>query len=211
MMDWIILLQIVVATGLGAAIGIERELGAQAAGLRTHMLVCLGAALFTLAGADLMRGDPVRVAAQVVTGIGFLGGGAILREGANVRGLTTAASLWLTAAIGLAVGLRQWFAAAVATVLGLAVLWMVKYYEREWLPARRLLEVVLTLEPEASMDLIEERAHEVLPRGRVQRVTYSESGQQLFLTAQPEVGTQITSLAEKLRAIPGVHGVEVSH
>lgn len=211
MMDWIILLQIVVAAGLGAAIGMERELGAQPAGLRTHMLVCLGAALFTLAGADLLRGDPVRVAAQVVTGIGFLGGGAILREGATVRGLTTAASLWLTAAIGLAVGLRQWFAAAVATLLGLAVLWLVKHFEREWLPSRRQLEVILTLEPDAPLDQIETKAHEVLPRSRVQRVSYSGTGQQLVLTSQPEVGTHIASLGEKLRAIPGVHGVEVSH
>ena len=210
-MDWITLLQIVVAAGLGAAIGMERELGAQPAGLRTHMLVCLGAAVFTLAGADLLGGDPTRVAAQVVTGIGFLGGGAILREGATVRGLTTAASLWLTAAIGLAVGLQAWFAAVVATVLGLAVLWLVKFFEHEWFPSRRQLEVVLALEPDAPLDQVEARAHEVLPRSRVQRVSYSASGQSLVLSSRPEAGHPITSLGEKLRKIPGVHGVEVSH
>lgn len=210
-MDWTILLQIVVATGLGAAIGMERELGAQAAGLRTHMLVCLGAALFTLAGVGLLSSDPTRIAAQVVTGIGFLGGGAILREGATVRGLTTAASLWLTAAIGLAVGLRHWFAAVVATALGLLVLWLVKQFEREWFPARRMLEVVLTLEPDAPLDQVEARAHEVLPRSQVQRVSFSASGQSLVLTSQPQVGYPIAMLGERLRAIPGVHGVEVSH
>src|SRR5687767_8983052 len=122
--QWIVLLQIVVAAGLGAAVGLERELGAQPAGLRTHMLVSVGAALFTLAGADIVGGDPTRIAAQVVTGIGFLGGGAILREGASIRGLTTAASLWVTAAIGLAVGLHWWYAATATTVLALAVLWL---------------------------------------------------------------------------------------
>jgi putative Mg2+ transporter-C (MgtC) family protein len=128
-----------------------------------------------------------------------------------VRGLTTAASLWLTAAIGLAVGLRHWFAAVISTMLGVAVLWLVKYYEREWLPARRLLEVVLTLEPDAQLDRVEERAHEVLPRSRVQRISYSASGQQLVLTSQPEVGAHLASLGDKLRAIPGVQGVEVGH
>jgi len=208
-MDWIILLQIVVAAVLGAAIGIEREVGAQPAGLRTHMLVSLGAALFTLAGVGLLGSDPTRIAAQVVTGIGFLGGGAILREGATVRGLTTAAALWLAAAIGLAVGLRQWFAAVVATGLGLTVLWLVKQFEQEWLPARSLLEVVLTLEADAPLDRVEAQAHEVLPRSRVQRVSYSASGQSLVLTSQPEVGTPIALLGERLRTIPGVHGVEV--
>lgn len=209
-MDWTSLLQITVAGVLGAAIGMERELNAQPAGLRTHMLVSLGSAIFTLSGVGLFGGDPTRIAAQVVTGIGFLGGGAILREGATIRGLTTAASLWLTAAIGLAVGLRHWFAAVVATLLGLAVLWAVKVVEREWLPRRRMLEVVLTLEPDAPLDRVEANVHEMLPHSRMQRVLFSTTGQSLVFTSQPEFGTPITSLGEKLRAIPGVHGVEVS-
>src|SRR4051812_7052381 len=128
--------QIILAATLGAAIGLERELGSQPAGLRAHMLVSLGAALFTLAGVDLTHSDPTRVAAQVVTGIGFLGGGAIFKEGVNVRGLTTAASLWVTAAIGLAVGLRAWPGAIATTALALAVLWLVKQAERHYLPLR---------------------------------------------------------------------------
>jgi putative Mg2+ transporter-C (MgtC) family protein len=209
-MDWVVLAQIAAAGVLGAALGMERELGAQPAGLRTHMLVCLGAAIFTLSGTGLAVGDPTRIAAQVVTGIGFLGGGAILREGATVRGLTTAASLWLTAAIGLAVGLQRWFTAVLATVLGLAVLSAVKYFEREWLPRRRVLEVVLTLEPDAPLDRVEAEVHAMLPRGRVQRVSYTASGQSLVLTSQPETGTPIALLGERLRQLPGVHGVEVS-
>ncbi len=209
-MDWIIFGQIATAAALGAALGLERELGAQPAGLRTHMLVSLGAAVFTLSGVGIVGSDPTRIAAQVVTGIGFLGGGAILREGATVRGLTTAASLWLTAAIGLAVGLRQWFAAIGATIFGLAVLWLFKYFEREVLPRRRMLEVILTLEPNARLDDVEQRAKEILARSRVLRVSYSNTGQSLVLTSQPQNGTPIAALGERLRTIPGVHGVEVS-
>lgn len=78
-------LRLLAAGALGAALGLERELNAQPAGFRTHMLVCLGAALFTVVGADVSGADPTRVAAQVVTGIGFLGAGAILREGPNIK------------------------------------------------------------------------------------------------------------------------------
>src|SRR2546423_2551480 len=114
--------QIALAIVLGAAIGLERELSAQPAGLRTHMLVALGAVIVTLAGAHVAANNPATLAAPVITGVGFLGGGAILREGTGVRGLTTAASLWVTAAVGVAVGLRQWLPACAATLLAIAVL-----------------------------------------------------------------------------------------
>jgi putative Mg2+ transporter-C (MgtC) family protein len=208
--QWVVLLQIVIAAALGASIGLERELSAQPAGLRTHALVSLGAALFTLAGANLPGSDPTRIAAQVVTGIGFLGGGAILREGVSIRGLTTAASLWVTAAIGLAIGLRWWFAAIATTVLALTVLSLVKYAERGVLPRRRLLEVVLTLEPDAPLDRVEQDVKEALPRSRVSRVSYAASGQALALTAQPQNGDSLSAIGERLRALPGVHGVEIS-
>ena len=106
------LVRIAVAAGLGGAIGLERELDEKAAGLRTHMLVSVGSALFTLVGAYGFDGLPAsgsvdpteRIAAQIVTGIGFLGAGVIFRQGFTIRGLTTAASLWLVAAIGMAAG-----------------------------------------------------------------------------------------------------------
>ncbi len=208
--EWIVFLQIAVAAALGASLGLERELSAQPAGLRTHMLVCTGAALFTLAGAGYDGGDPTRIAAQVVTGIGFLGGGAILREGATVRGLTTAASLWVTAAIGLAVGLQRWSAALVTAVLGLGTLALVKFCEREYLPRRRILEVVLTLESDAALDIVEREVTAILPRSRVLRVSYELGGQSLVLTAQPQNGTPITQIGERLRLLPGVQGVEIS-
>ena len=203
-------LQIVVAAGLGAAIGLEREMSAQPAGLRTHMLVTLGAALFALVGFDTAHTDPTRIAAQVVTGIGFLGGGAILREGSTVRGLTTAASLWMAAAIGLAVGLEKWSAAVITTVVGLGVLSIVKRFERDVLPRRRMLEITLTLETGAPLDHVVTQASTILARSRVLRVSYDAAGQKVTLTSQPNNGHSLTEIAEGLRALGGVQGVEVT-
>jgi putative Mg2+ transporter-C (MgtC) family protein len=208
--EWVVLLQIVVAAFLGAAVGLERELSAQPAGLRTHMLVSIGAALFTLAGVGFSGSDPTRIAAQVVTGIGFLGGGAILREGATIRGLTTAASLWVTAAIGLAVGLKRWDAAVFTTALGLLTLALLKYFEREVMPTRRMFEVVLTLEPQAALDEVERSVKTVLRRSRVLKVSYGPDGQSLVMVAQPQRDLPIAAIGERLRLLPGVHGVEVS-
>lgn len=115
-----VLLRLFVAAVLGGAIGMERELRERQAGLRTHLVVSVGAALFTLVSAYGFgnfgaRVDPTRIAAQVVTGIGFLGAGAIIRQGLSVRGLTTAASLWLVAALGMAAGAGYWAGALIAT------------------------------------------------------------------------------------------------
>jgi putative Mg2+ transporter-C (MgtC) family protein len=209
-MDGWVLLQVAVAALLGGAIGFEREITSQAAGLRTHMLVSLGSVLFTIAGVDFLNADPTRVAAQVVTGIGFLGGGAIIREGATTRGLTTAASLWVTAAIGLAIGLRSWLAACATTVLALLVLWLVKWIEREWLPKRRGMEVTLLLEADTPLDAIEQAARRTLPRSQVLRVRYDSNGQALVLAARPSDGESLPELGEQLRALPGVQGVELT-
>ena len=115
-----VLLRLFVAAALGGAIGLERELRERQAGLRTHLVVSVGSALFTLVSAYGFsnfgaRVDPTRIAAQIVTGIGFLGAGAIIRQGLSVRGLTTAASLWLVAAIGMAAGAGYWAGALIAT------------------------------------------------------------------------------------------------
>src|SRR5439155_16582118 len=128
------LLRVVLAGVLGGAIGAEREIREREAGLRTHMLVAVGAGLFTLVSAygwhDFhfsnragVTYDPTRIAAQIVTGIGFLGAGAIIRHGLSVRGLTTAASLWVVAAIGVASGAGYYSAALITTVLVLFSLW----------------------------------------------------------------------------------------
>ena len=129
-----VLVRVVLAGLLGGAIGAEREIREREAGLRTHMLVAVGAALFTIVSAyawadfqfstrEGITFDPTRIAAQVVTGIGFLGAGAIIRQGLSIRGLTTAASLWVVAAIGMASGAGYYSAAVITTVLVLVSLW----------------------------------------------------------------------------------------
>ncbi len=120
------LLRIALAGVLGGSIGLERELREREAGLRTHLLVAVGAALFTIAGAygfDSANVDPTRVAAQIVTGIGFLGAGAIIRQGFSVRGLTTAATLWVVGAVGLAAGAGYYSGAVITTAVVLIALW----------------------------------------------------------------------------------------
>jgi len=129
-----LLLRLALAAVLGGLIGVERELREREAGLRTHLLVALGSALFTIVGAygfhaflesgqSVVRTDPTRIAAQIVTGIGFLGAGAIIRQGLSVRGLTTAATLWVVAAVGLAAGAGYYSAAAITTAVVLVALW----------------------------------------------------------------------------------------
>jgi putative Mg2+ transporter-C (MgtC) family protein len=134
-----IAVRLVVAALLGAAIGLEREIHDHPAGMRTHLLVSLGSALFTVVSIFGFVGvlgagqgapvDPSRVAAQVVTGIGFLGAGAILKFGTTVRGLTTAASLWATAAIGMAVGAADYILASVGTAIIVFSLWPLNWVE----------------------------------------------------------------------------------
>ena len=129
-----IVARVVLAAAVGGAIGLERELREREAGLRTHLLVSVGAALFTMVSAYAWTDwhfsnrsgvvfDPTRIAAQIVSGIGFLGAGAIIRQGLSIRGLTTAATLWVVAAIGMASGVGYYEAAVVTTALVLVSLW----------------------------------------------------------------------------------------
>lgn len=119
------ILNIFVAVLIGGLIGAEREYREKSAGMRTLALVCLGSALFTMFS-PLFPGDasPSRVASQIVSGIGFLGAGVILRERGHVSGLTTAATIWLTAALGVGVGLGQYLIAGAGTVVAIVVLWI---------------------------------------------------------------------------------------
>jgi putative Mg2+ transporter-C (MgtC) family protein len=145
------LLRVAVAAALGGAIGLERELDEKAAGLRTHMLVSVGSALFTLVGAygfaGLARGsvDPSRIAAQIVTGVGFLGAGVIFRQGFTIRGLTTAASLWLVAAVGMAAGAGYWKGAVIAAGAGLIGLRPLEWLKARMIPYRAASRMMVEL------------------------------------------------------------------
>jgi len=136
-----LLLHLVLAVILGGAIGLERELQQKAAGLRTNILICAGAALFTeLSLAMTVEfGDPSRIAAQIVTGVGFLGAGAIIQGRGIVTGLTTAATMWLVAAIGMAVGFGALLEATGTTLLVVLVLVALRPIER-WIEKRKRLE-----------------------------------------------------------------------
>jgi putative Mg2+ transporter-C (MgtC) family protein len=119
------LLSIILAVVFGAMIGIERELHGKAAGLRTNILICLGAAVFTIISRQMATGAEgsfTRIAAQIVTGVGFLGAGAIIQDRGGVHGLTTAATIWLVASIGVACGARFYQLAFVTTVIAIIVL-----------------------------------------------------------------------------------------
>lgn len=133
-------LRLILACVLGGMIGLERDLHGRNAGIRTNMLVCVGAALFTIVSISAQGADPSRIAAQIVCGIGFLGAGAILKDGFNIRGLTTAAYMWFIAAVGISCGLGQWVLSSVGAigVLGLTI--SVKCMER-MLPRRLSMHI----------------------------------------------------------------------
>ena len=123
-MNWSEVLGILLAVVFGAAIGLEREICGKSAGLRTNVLICLGAAVFTILSKQMagQTDSLTRIAAQVVTGVGFLGAGAIIQDRGGVHGLTTAATIWLVASIGMACGAGFYALAAMSTLIAIAVL-----------------------------------------------------------------------------------------
>jgi putative Mg2+ transporter-C (MgtC) family protein len=138
MSDLELIQRLLLAALLGALLGFEREWRQKFAGLRTNILIAIGSALFTIMSIDLSSaagGDPTRIAAQIVTGIGFLGAGAIMRTGGNIRGLTTAAMIWVNAAIGVAAGGGEYHVAIITTAVTLFVLILLNPLER-WIDRR---------------------------------------------------------------------------
>ena len=119
--DHVVLLKLLVSVGLGALIGFERELKHRPAGLRTHMLVSLGATIFTITSLSFDI-DPARIAAGIVAGIGFLGAGNIIAHKGHVRGITSAATLWVVAGIGLSIGLGEFIIAVIGSIFVFAIL-----------------------------------------------------------------------------------------
>lgn len=142
--DQEVIVRLLLATLLSGLVGLEREVSGRAAGFRTHILVCVGSTLIMLTGIYLleeMKGvvqvDPARMAGQVVSGIGFLGAGTIIQFRDSVRGLTTAASLWTSAGIGLAIGAGFYVGALAATAIVLVVLLMLSRLEQTWVGSKR--------------------------------------------------------------------------
>jgi len=126
-----IVLRLLLAAAIGGLLGAEREVRRKSAGFRTNILIAVGACLFTLVGMAFPSGDPSRVTAQIVTGIGFIGAGAILHSGDTIHGMTTAAMIWVNAALGAAAGLGQFRLATIGGAITLAVLLILAPLERK--------------------------------------------------------------------------------
>lgn len=152
-----LLLRLLASVFLGLCIGIEREMQRQPAGLRTHILICVGSTVLTIASIYLplsmlgigLAGDSARIAAQIVSGIGFLGAGAIIKFGATVRGITTAATIWVTAAVGIIVGLGLLFFALVTTVCVLLVLVGFETFEQKLFATEYFKTIEMVYDPSA--------------------------------------------------------------
>jgi len=207
---------------LGGVIGFERERLSWAAGLRTHMLVCVGACLFMIVSAygfmDVLAHehvslDPSRVAAQVVSGIGFLGAGSILLRGEIVRGLTTAASLWSVAAVGLATGGGLYVAAVAATVIILIILAGIKPLERWYFSSRQRREVIISAERgRVTLHVLERELGPVTSRINtfiVQHNEESASNDDVLIAFSRMAESDFRDLFGKLQRIPGVLKLEL--
>jgi putative Mg2+ transporter-C (MgtC) family protein len=168
--ELVIIVRILGAVVIGAAIGFERTFHGRPAGFRTHALVCVASSLLmivtvyqnewmTAVPADAIRTDPTRMAQGIMTGIGFLGAGVIFKEGLTVRGLTTAASIWVTAAIGILVGIGFWFAAVLGALATLAILALFRFIENK-LPSEFYAHHVLSFARDKVMS--EEQMRELI-------------------------------------------------
>jgi putative Mg2+ transporter-C (MgtC) family protein len=215
-----LVLRLLLAAALGGMIGLEREASGKPAGFRTNLLICLGAALITeisydvaVAGAAQLGGtpDPGRIAAQIVSGIGFLGAGSILHSRGGVTGLTTAATLWVVAAIGMAVGARAYVAAIIATSLVMATLMLLGRVEDHLIPRRpaeRQVTVTL-LPPLSSLRVVEQKLRSFGYLVDMLRVDQSRDVLQVTFQARgPADGWDETLLG--LMEIDGVKNVELA-
>jgi putative Mg2+ transporter-C (MgtC) family protein len=209
--------RLVMAAALGSVIGFERERLSWAAGLRTHMLVCVGSSLIMIVSAfgfaDALGGehvvlDPSRMAAQVVSGIGFLGAGSILLRNEIVRGLTTAASLWSVAAIGLAVGGGLYTASIAATAIILIILAGIKPLERRFISVKQRRQLTMLVE-RGSLSF--HALHETLGPGsvRVKQFVVQQSEDSPELDDVQVVLSRVSAaeyqaICERLRTLPSV-------
>jgi putative Mg2+ transporter-C (MgtC) family protein len=217
---WDVALRLGVAAALTGLVGLEREWRERAAGLRTHMLVGVGSALFTLVSAyawsdfvfDRTQGtvfDPTRISAQIVTGIGFLGAGAIIRQGLSIRGLTTAAGLWVAAAIGMAVGAGYWAAALIGTGVVLFGLGPLRIAEGFVVRQRQREAGTLEIDLRPDQPLAPVLAVLEEQKARVSRIHLEEeeSGRELRLEVQPPPGVSGRDLVDDLTRLDEVTAV----
>ena len=216
------LLRLALAAGLGGVIGIERELRDRYAGLRTHLLVSLGSALFTIVSAYAWTGfkfggggsyDPTRIAAQIVTGIGFLGAGAIMRQGISVHGLTTAATLWMSAAIGMTAATGFYAVAALATAVTLIVLWPLRIFERRYVDRIRSSSAHIIVDLKLGSDAAPVLRYLESERAALVGVQVSDEARRRKLVADVELerDVRMVEIINGLLALEGVTGAQWVH
>ncbi|MDQ1911871.1 MgtC/SapB family protein [Paenibacillus sp. GD4] len=217
-----ITMRLIMAVALGGLIGFERETSSHAAGFRTHILVCLGSTLIMLlsmygfsafAYLDNVRLDPARLAAQVISGIGFLGAGTIMFTGKSITGLTTAASLWVVAAMGLAIGAGFYYAAAVTCLLAFMCLWGLNHVEKKYFRAKQARQLTLeTLDRPgiltAVSSLLTTQGHDIR-RVSVEEtpVTDGPSRMTIHLTVRLAKNNKLTPAIDALKQQEGVFSV----
>jgi putative Mg2+ transporter-C (MgtC) family protein len=207
----------------GGIIGMERSSRRQVAGLRTHILIATGATLLMLLSIYIPQhinpersSDPGRIAAQVVSGIGFLGAGAIIRLGNSIRGLTTAASLWFVAAVGLAIGAGMYIVAAAAEALGIITLMFLFVFEKKMFPAERLKLMEISYKKDSmnksisvkeAMEIIKDAGMSVLSTDFNQ--SSDKKGSKLRLFIRIPGALDITSIVQSIRTLDNVSRVEI--
>jgi putative Mg2+ transporter-C (MgtC) family protein len=204
-------LKLVIAAVLGGVIGLERELKRKPAGLRTNMFICFGSAMFTLLSARYARGafDPNRIAAQIIPGIGFIGAGAILQSGGSVTGITTAATMFVVASIGMAVGGGEYLAATFATVVILLGLNVLGRLEGRLNPRSALMSYEVASKDPANLLMEINRALEEL-RLQMQTVKVGQEneGHRVQFTVEAQHRDHVV-LGEKLRKTVHVEKVDL--
>jgi putative Mg2+ transporter-C (MgtC) family protein len=214
----VLLLKLLLATLLGGAIGFEREIAGKPAGLRTNILICVGAALFTHLSISIAQigftpdgrpyGDTTRIAAQIVSGIGFLGAGAILHAHGAVVGLTTAATIWVVAAVGAAVGAGAYVEGVGTSVLIILVLVGLRPVERRLLNRRRKVNATIRVQREVRFDVIEDIIR-ICGLHLVSRRTYEHDSDRAFELELIGTAKQIDLAIDDMRRRQDIVSVSV--
>lgn len=215
-----ILIRLLVAAALGGLVGYERERNNQPAGLRTHIILVVGAALAMILSVNLAtefrsvapNGDPARLAAQVISGIGFLGVGAIIRYGPNVKGLTTATSMWSMAIVGLAVGLGQYLAATFTTGLLMVTLIVINLVEKRFIHHLVLSQIAITtVDKREMLNKIRENIekHAILQPSLNIRKDLHNKRLKIVLRFKLREGHTVDGLLEELAGLDGIRSINL--
>ena len=217
-------IRLLLALAMGFSLGLERELTNKYAGLRTHILVCLGACVFTLlslhgfpphanpvGGASV--GDPARIAAQIVTGIGFIGGGTVLRQGLTIQGLTTAATLWICAAIGMAAGCGEYALSIITTIFSVLALVLIRVFERKFLRHNnknyRMVKITATINKEYQNEIHEHFVKAVKNIWDFSAKKENDTDVKITMKAEILYGSALPQVYKEMAELNGIKNINI--